>query len=82
MRLSPLLEDALQKMPVGWKPIQETADFVHIAFWDQEEFLAHTRYVTRQPLEKSIFWVPGSYSHAWHILGVVASKQGQLERAA
>jgi hypothetical protein len=55
-----LLEDALRKMPVGWTPVQETAGFVYIAFWDQDEFFAHSRHVTSLgPLEKSIAWVPG-----------------------
>jgi hypothetical protein len=55
-----VLEDALRKMPIGWKPVQETADFAHIAFWDQDEFFAHSRHVTSLgPLEKSIAWVRG-----------------------
>lgn len=77
-----VLEDTLQAMPAGWRPIKETPSFVQIAFWDQDEFFAHSRHLTSLgPLEKSILWVPGSYSHAWHILGVIASKQGQWERA-
>jgi tetratricopeptide (TPR) repeat protein len=77
-----ILEEALQAMHAGWTPIKETSSFVQIAFWDRDEFFAHSRHVTSLgPLEKSILWVPGSYSQAWHILAVIASKQGQLERA-
>lgn len=77
-----VLEEALQAMPAGWRPIKENSSFLQIAFWDRDEFFAHSRHVTSLgPLEKSILWVPGSYSHAWHILGVIESKQGQLEHA-
>jgi tetratricopeptide (TPR) repeat protein len=76
-----VLEEALRKMPAGWKPVNESSNSVQIAFWDEDEFFAHTGHITSRPLEKSIFWVPGSYSHAWHILAVIASKQNQPERA-
>ncbi|MBV9300682.1 MAG: hypothetical protein JOY53_01075, partial [Acidobacteriaceae bacterium] len=37
-----LLEGALREMPAGWKPTCERGDFVDIAFWSLEEFLAHS----------------------------------------
>ena len=56
--------------------------FLTIAFWSQEEFLAHSHYVTeRSQLTKSIAWADGSYSKAWYQLAVVESKQGLFERA-
>ncbi len=76
-----LLEHAVDGMPPGWKPVNETASFVQIAFWDRDEFFAHTKYVTSRPLEKIIMWVVGSYSHAWHILAVLASKQKRFDQA-
>jgi tetratricopeptide (TPR) repeat protein len=77
-----LLERALQTMPVGWNPIREDGRFLSIAFWSQEEFLAHSNYVIeRDGLTKSIMWVDCSYSRAWYQLAVVESKQGLFERA-
>ena len=35
----------------------------------------------REALNKSIFWVGGSYSKAWYLLGLIASKQGRLEHS-
>jgi tetratricopeptide (TPR) repeat protein len=73
-----LLEAAIQKMPNGWTPTQEDDLFLKIAFWDEEEFLAHSdREVAMNRLTKSIAWVDGSYSQAWNQLAVVASKEGR-----
>lgn len=77
-----LLENAIQAMPAGWNLRQEDDQFLSIAFWSQEEFLAHSHYVTeRNELTKSIMWVDCSYSRAWYQLAVVESKQGLFERA-
>ncbi|MCZ2146224.1 MAG: tetratricopeptide repeat protein [Bryobacterales bacterium] len=77
-----LLDAAIQAMPAGWTPRQEDKRFVRIAFWDQEEFLAHGhRVIGMNRLTKSIVWVEGSYSRAWYQLAVVASKQGRFEHA-
>ncbi|HWB85250.1 MAG TPA: hypothetical protein VG675_13985 [Bryobacteraceae bacterium] len=77
-----LLERALQTMPVGWNPIREDGRFLSIAFWSQEEFLAHSDHaIQRNGLTKSIMWVDYSYSRAWYQLAVVESEQGLFERA-
>jgi tetratricopeptide (TPR) repeat protein len=77
-----LLEAAIQEMPTGWTPRQENDQFLSIAFWDQEEFLAHShREIEMKRLTKSIAWVDGSYSRAWYQLAVVASKEGRFENA-
>ncbi len=75
-----LLENAVEQMPAGWRPIQEDARSIHGTFWDEEEFFAYVR-PRREALTKSIFWVGGSYSKAWYLLGLIASKQGRLEHA-
>jgi hypothetical protein len=78
----PLLDTAIQKMPTGWTPRREDDQSLTIAFWNQEEFLAHShREVERKRLTKSIEWVDGSYSRAWYQLAVVASKEGRFEHA-
>ena len=77
-----LLEAAIQDMPVGWTPRREHDQFLIIAFWDQEEFLAHShREIEMKRLTKSIASVDGSYSRAWYQLAVVASKEGRFENA-
>lgn len=77
-----LLEGVLRAMPSGWNPIREDDRFLSIAFWSQDEFLAHSHYVTeRNELTKSIMWVDCSYSRAWYQLAVVESKQGLFDRA-
>ena len=74
-----LLEAAVQSMPTGWKPEQNDGRHLTVAFWDQEEFLAYVR--NHPHPEQSIFWVDKSYSRAWYLQAVAASKQGQYERA-
>ncbi len=74
-----LLENAMQKMPRGWKPVQEDAEFIRVAFWDQEEFFAYVR--GRDAKAKSVLWIGKSYSRAWYVLSSLASKQGRLEHA-
>ena len=77
-----LLDAAIQAMPAGWTPTREDERFLSVAFWDQEEFLAHSHHqIERKQLTKSIAWVDGSYSRAWYQLAVVASKQGRFGRA-
>jgi len=77
-----LLEAAIQQMPTGWTPKREDGQFVTIAFWDQEEFLAHSRReLEMKRLTKSVAWVDGSYSRAWYQLAVVASKEKRFENA-
>ena len=76
------LEAAIQAMPAGWTAVWEDDRFLTIAFWDQEEFLAHSQREIKYPrVTKSIAWVDGSYSRAWYQLAVVASKQGRFEHA-
>lgn len=77
-----VLDGALQAMPRGWSPIREDDRFFFVAFWSQEEFLAHSHHVNRRnELTKSILWVDYSYSRAWYQLAVVKSKQGLFDRA-
>jgi tetratricopeptide (TPR) repeat protein len=74
-----LLEAAVQSVPTGWKAEQNDGRHLTVAFWDQEEFLAYVR--NHPHPEQSIFWVDKSYSRAWYLQAVAASKQGQYERA-
>ena len=77
-----LLEAAIHDMPTGWTSRREDDRSLTIAFWNQEEFLAHShREIELKRLTKSIFWVDGSYSRAWYQLAVVASKEGRFENA-
>jgi tetratricopeptide (TPR) repeat protein len=77
-----LLEAAIREMPTGWTPRREDDRFLTIAFWDQEEFLAHSHHETElKQLTKSIAWVDGSYSRAWYQLAVAASKEKRFENA-
>jgi len=77
-----LLEAAIQRMPAGWSPTREDDHFLSIAFWGQDEFLAHSHYVIeRKELTKSVAWVDRSYARAWYQLAIVESKQGLFERA-
>lgn len=77
-----MLEMVVQAMPAGWTPRREDDRFLCIAFWGQDEFLAHSHYMTeRKELTKSIAWVDGSYSRAWYQLAVIESEQGLFERA-
>lgn len=77
-----LLDSAIQQMPAGWKPRKENDRFLAIAFWDQEEFFAHSdREIEMGRSAKSINWVDGSYSRAWYQLAVMASEEGRYEHA-
>lgn len=74
-----VLEKAIDGMPTGWKPVQDQAESLQIAFWDQEEFFA---YVRRPGVSsKTVLWVGSSYSRAWYVLGALASQQQRFEHA-
>jgi tetratricopeptide (TPR) repeat protein len=75
-----LLEAALTGMPKDWTPTRDETDFLVVAFWNQEEFLAYTDHKA-QHLTKSIMWVSESYSKAWYQLAITHSKQGHFEEA-
>jgi hypothetical protein len=76
------LEAAIQAMPGDWTPIREDDRLLSIAFWDQEESLAHSHYVIEsKQLTKSIAWVDGSYSRSWYQLAVV-EKAGAVRAGA
>ena len=75
-----LLDKTIHEMPAGWKPVRDDGQWLDVFFWDQEEFLAHCDH-QREPLTKSIAWVEGSYSKAWYLLAVIASKQMRFEDA-
>jgi tetratricopeptide (TPR) repeat protein len=77
-----VLEAAIREMPAGWTPRLEKDESLSIAFWDQNEFFAHSEHqIELGPSTKSIFWVCGSYSKAWYLLAVAASKEGRFEKA-
>jgi tetratricopeptide (TPR) repeat protein len=75
-----LLESELQRTPAGWKPQKEDDQFLQIAFWDQEEFLAYSHH-HRDRLTKSIIWANASYSNAWYQLALVAVEEEQFDHA-
>ncbi|MBV8807126.1 MAG: hypothetical protein JO033_00510 [Acidobacteriaceae bacterium] len=75
-----LLEEFVEEMPDGWRPIQEQTESIQGTFWDEEEFFAYVE-PRQKALAKSIFWVYGSYSKAWYLLALIGSKQGRLEHA-
>lgn len=75
-----LLEAAVREMPAGWKPCREGDRSLSIAFWEQEEFLAHANH-PGEGLAKPVFWVPDSYSKAWYQLGAIAVEEEDFERA-
>jgi tetratricopeptide (TPR) repeat protein len=75
-----LLESELQLIPAGWKPQNEDDQFLQIAFWDQEEFLAYSHH-HRDRLTKSLIWTSASYSNACYQLALVAVEQDQLDHA-
>lgn len=66
-----LLDAAVQEMPSGWTPKQESGEGLTMAFWDQEEFLAYCQRAAKPRTELTL-WVPGSYSKAWYQLGAIA----------
>jgi hypothetical protein len=71
-----------KRCPLAGLPDWKMTSLLTIAFWDQDEFLAHShREIEMKRLTKSIFWVDGSYSRAWYQLAVVASKEGRFENA-
>lgn len=72
-----LLEQAIREMPAGWTPSRDDGKFLTIAFWNEDEFLAHGR----SHAGKSTIWAAPSYSRAWYQLAVVAVEQGQFEQA-
>lgn len=75
-----LLESGVQRMPRGWKPVQEDPLFVRIAFWDEEEFFAYVQDQGAAPT-KPVLWAGASYSRGWYALGALASNQERLEHA-
>jgi tetratricopeptide (TPR) repeat protein len=75
-----LLEVALRTMPIGWTPRRNEGEFLTIAFWDLEEFLAFSDHEAKR-LTKSIIWVNESYSRAWYQLAIAHSKQEHFDEA-
>jgi tetratricopeptide (TPR) repeat protein len=73
-----LLEVSIREMPVGWKPVRNDGNFLAIAFWNKREFLAYTQHCKA---DKSIKWVPGSYSRAWCQLAEIAIEEKHLDHA-
>jgi tetratricopeptide (TPR) repeat protein len=73
------LQDVIAKKPKDWKPVREGknafGDFLVIAFWSREEFLA---YVTKRPGQE-VTWVADSYSLACYQLAVIAVEEERLE---
>jgi hypothetical protein len=77
-----VLEAALRAMPAHWAPRSGDKEFLTLASWSWEEFVAHSDYLgKRSSLTKPIGWVDSSYSRAWYQLAVVESEQGLFERA-
>ena len=74
-----LLVAAIQEMPNHWTPEQEDGGFPAFYFWNADEFMAFGRQETRRT--ESFVWVEDSYSRAWYLLAVVASKEQRLEHA-
>lgn len=73
-----MLEAAVRGIPAGWKPRRDDGRSLAIAFWNREEFLA---YVQRSHPDKTMYWVPESYSKAWYQLAGVAIEEERLENA-
>lgn len=68
--------------PEGWKPEREIGGTLHIAFFDQEQFLARVAWEKSQGLERDLVWDEPSYAEAWFWLGWLAVHHGDFDLAA
>jgi tetratricopeptide (TPR) repeat protein len=74
------LRAELEAMPADWTPWRDGSDFLTVAFWDVEEFLAYSAHMSKR-LTKSINWVNESYTLGWYQLAVAECEQGRFEQA-
>ncbi len=49
-----LLKESLIKMPIGWKPLNESPNHTNIYFWNEQEFRSFVEY-NRTSLSRSKF---------------------------
>ncbi|MBN8886934.1 MAG: hypothetical protein J0I77_14530 [Rudaea sp.] len=66
-----MLREIVSAMPPDWRAINEGADSVAIAYWDQQEFIECSPGDAKR-YKKKILWTLPSYTQAWYLLAFFA----------
>ncbi|GEM_PF-4964639 len=74
-----LIEPALQSIPLDWQPIQERANCVIGAFWDEEEFLGYK--AGHSHLSHPVLWTPQSPSKLWWLMASTYVREREYDLA-
>jgi tetratricopeptide (TPR) repeat protein len=76
-----LLREFVSDMPANWKPVTQAPNSIEIAYWDTKEFLSHVPHQKPSGIEKTVVWVPPSYSKAFYLLGFLAVEREDWSNA-